>query len=571
MKSQKLLVIPFLLISILAVSLVLVSDYLDFEKKFNIAAENLHSQFQFYMRQNEAVLEGFSAYVAGVGGVDEDMLNYYAKKIKAKAPHIYMLEVAEEVKNSNLESYIQRQRNNNKNNFEIRSFDYDSKREWKKIVEKDKYFPLIYLYPIPENESNILGLDLSSNENLNVTLEKALSYGRYEASLPFTLAEGGKAFVMMKKIELNKVAAPLIALIVVTAENFVFKLDEDDESCGTLVYHNSKNKKDARGHFVLNEFIENKWLPVFSSETVLGLNKTGFVFEVSKQFNFKDISWVLLFILFNLLITVYFIMRGILRKNKLTQDKLHKASQQKHKILAISNLTGGIAHEFNNNLSVTRGFLSLLSEKNLDKESKSWIQHIESATEKSIGLTSKLLTFSQYSGVRERVSGTIISDEIKKLKPDLYELVDKSIEIKYKLDDDRCTSFLSYVDLKEILAELIANSNDAIGENGIITISSKYVYLENANKLEEDNDIEIVEGNYICLSVADTGCGIAEDIKTHIFDPFFTTKEFGQSSGMGLSIVYGLVKLNNGYIVCSPNIPKGTIFSIYIPVMNKLK
>ena len=570
MKSQKLLGIFFLLISILSVSLVLVSDYLDFEKKFNIAAEDLHSQFQFYMRQNEAVLEGFSAFVAGVGGVDVDMLNHYAKKIKARAPHIYMLEIAEEVTNSNLESFIQRQRYNNKNNFKIKLFSHDGKRERKKQVEKNKYFPLVYIYPIPKKENNTLGFDLLSNENLNMTLEKAMSDGGYEASLPFKFPEGGKAFVMMKKIDFSNVASPLVALIVVTAENFIIDID-DKKSFGTLVYHNSKNKNDVSGHFVLNRFVTNKWLPVFSSEIALDLNKTGFVFDVSKQFNFKDVSWVLLFVLFSLLILVYFIMRNILYKNKLTQDELHKASQQKYKILAISNLTGGIAHEFNNNLSVTRGFLSLLAEKNNDKESEAWIQYIERATEKSIELTSKLLTYSQYSGIRERVSGTIISEEINKLKPDLYGLVDKAIELKFKLDDDRYTSFLSYVDLKEILVELIANSNDAIDDIGLISISSKYVYLESTDNLENDIEIEMVEGKYICLSVADSGCGITDDIKYHIYDPFFTTKEFGQSSGMGLSSVYGLVKLNNGYITCSSNTPKGTVFSVYIPVINKLK
>ena len=571
MKSQKLLVIPFILIYFLAVSLVLVSDYLDFEKKFNIVAEDLHSQFQFYMRQNEAVLEGLSAFVAGAGGVDEDMLNHYAKKVKARAPHIYMLEIAEEVKNSNLESYIQRQRDNKKSDFEIRTFDHNGKREWKIAAKKDKYFPLIYLYPMPEKQNNILGLDLLSNKNLNITLEKALSHRGYEASLPFTLAEGGKAFVIIKRIELNNATSPLVALIVVTAKNFVFQLDEDDKSFGTLIYHNFKNKKDTSSHFVSKGFIENKWFPVLISEIALDLNRTGFIFEISKQFDFKDISWILLFVIFNILVSAYFIMRGILYKNKLTQDKLHKASQQKHKMLAISNMTGGIAHEFNNNLSVIRGFSSLLAEKNNDKESKSWIRHIENATEKSIQLTTKLLTYSRYNGIRERVSSTVISDEINKLKNNLYELVDKNIEIKYKLDDERCTSFLSNVDLKEILSELISNSNDAISENGIITISSKYVYLEVTDKLEEGNDIEMVEGNYICLSVSDTGCGVNDDVKSHIYDPFFTTKEFGRSSGMGLSCVYGLVKLNNGYIVCSPNSPSGTIFKVYFPVMSKLK
>lgn len=560
----------FLLILFLAYGLVLTSDYREFEKQFSSDVKKIHTRFDYYIKQNESVLEGFSAFIAGLGNVNDVMLNRYAKQIKARFPHISMLEIAKEVKRSDLNSLIQKQRNKGYTDFDVREFDYFGDGGWKKLSHRDKYLPLIYLYPLSEESRKILGLDLNSHGHLASTFRNAIKEGGSQTSLPFTLIGGDKAFVMFKAVEAtNDRHKPLfMTLIVLTVKDFLLTTDEMDSSLGILVYHNSKPRNDNSGHFFLKDIKAGQLLPKLTFETILAPDKSGFVLHINKQFQFKDISWVLLFIILNMFVTVFFITTGISSKNKLIQEKLLKASQQKHKMVAVSNLTGGIAHEFNNNLSVIRGFLNLLSDKvENDSESKAWISYAEKATEKSIELMYKLLTYSRYKGIRERVSNLVINEYIVKIKKELSQLLNKNINLEYDLTDNLSSILFGEDDLKEILFELVVNANDAIEENGLITISTKKVYLNGSEEIEIDHDVDIVPGNYIHLAVSDTGSGISDDIKLYVFDPFFTTKAFGESSGMGLASVYGLVKLNNGYINFSPNGEKGIVFNIYIPVL----
>ncbi len=560
----------FLFILILATSLIIVSDYRRFEKQFTVDVEKLHNRFNFYIKQNEAVLEGLSAFVAGVGGVNDEMLNRYAKQVKARFPHIYMLEVAEEVKKSNLKSFIQKRIDKGHAGFDVWAFDYSRNRKWRKLPEKDNYFPLIYLYPLTEKSHKVFGLDLSLHEHLAVPLKKALDVGGYQTSLPFNLIEGNKAFVMFKAVDLGEGdSVPcFMTLIVITADTFLFDYDVKDNSLGLLVYHNSKAKENKSGHFFLKEFEVNNLLPRFVFETSLEQNQTGLVLQITRQFQFRDISWVLLFIILNVFTTVFFITKGVSSKNKLMQNKLLQASQQKHKMVAVSNLTGGIAHEFNNNLSVIRGFLNLLSDKvDNDSESKSWINHAEKATEKSIKLTHKLLTYSRYKGIRERVSNIMINEHIIDLKKDLSRFLNENVNLEFDLAVGLSSVLFSEDDLKEILFELVENANDAIEGNGLITISTRKIYLTAPQDIEMEDDVDLIPGDYIHLAVSDTGSGISDDIKLHVFDPFFTTKTFGESSGMGLASVYGLVKLNNGYINLSSDGTNGSVFNIYIPFL----
>lgn len=569
LQSTRLLIIPFILIAALIFSLIIASDYRKVEKKFNFDAEKFHTRFEFYMRQNEAVLEGLSSFISGVGKVDKNILDHYSKKIKARVPHIYMLEVAEEVKGINLKKYIENKRAEGIVGFDIKAFDHTGDRKWAKYKNKEKYFPLIYLYPETVETKNVFGLDLTSNKNFKVSLNKALSSGSYITSLPFELIEGGKAFIMFKKVDLTNNPVAFISLIIITADDFILDLRGLDDSLGVLIYHNLKSKTDISSHFILKDNQKNRWLPSIYFESTLEKDKIGLILQVTKQFEFTDINWILLLVISQILLSLYFVIRSTLIKNNAIQSKLQKASQQKYKMEAISNLTGGIAHEFNNNLSVTRGFLCLLSEKNNDENVTSWIKHIEAATEKSINLTRKLLTYSRYGGIRERVSNIVISKEINRIKVELSNLVNKNVELKYELTDYLHTVLLSEADLKEILFELVTNANAAIGEtDGLITISIKTKYLTNSDDLATDHNINVIAGEYIQLSVSDNGKGIDSTIKPHIFDPFFTTKEFGQSSGMGLASVYGLVKLSNGYISCSSNNAKGAALNIYLPILN---
>ena len=561
----------FLLFYCLAVGLILISDYRKFEQDFSSDVEKIHREFDFNIKQNEAVLEGLSSFVAGVGGVNEKMLNRYAEQIKERFPHIFMLEVAAEVNKSNLKSFIQEKKKQGYPKFDIKAFDYSGNRKWRKLPDKEKYFPLVYLYPLPEESEKVLGLDLGSHEHLSVGVKKSLE-GGYQTSLPFNLIEGDKAFVMFKAVKLGDgdSSSNFISVLVVTAHDFRFNvdLDEANESIGVLIYHNSKNENDRTGHFVFNDIEKNPFLPQFTFTSILAPEQTGFILKIIKQFQFSDISWILLLVVLHLLLSVFFIRRSLFLKSKSIQDKLLKASQQKYKMAAISNLTGGIAHEFNNNLSVIRGFLSLLSEKiKSDNESKSWLKHAEAATEKSIELTQKLLTYSRYKGIRERVSNIHVNEHIIAMEDELLGLLNKDIDLKVNLAENLRTVLFGEDDLKEILFELVHNANDSIEGKGLITISTEKFHLNNPKDIDIENDVDIVLGDYIHLKVSDTGSGISDDIKLHVFDPFFTTKEFGESSGMGLASVYGLVKLNNGYISFISGKGKGTSFNVYIPVL----
>ena len=562
--------VVFLIILILAVSLVIFSNYRRFEKKFATDVERIHTRFDFYIKQNEAVLEGLSAFVAGVGDVNAVMLNRYAVKVKKRFPHIYMLEVAQEVKRENLSLFIKKQQKDGYKDFDVRAFDYSKNRAWRKLPKAGSYFPLVYLYPLPKEAHKVLGLDLTSHNHLALPLKKSLEQGDYQTSVPFTLIEGQKAYAMFKAVDQGSSDSEdsFIALIIVTTDAFNFDLDRNNNSLGLRIYHNSKNKKDASGDFILKDIKVNHLLPEFIFETSLKSDKSGYILQVTKQFQLKDISWIFLFIILFGLISVFYVLRCLQIKNISIQDKLFKTSQQKHKMTALSNLTGGLAHEFNNNLSVIRGFLSLLSERlENDSESKSCIEHIAIATEKSIRLTHKLLTYSRYKGIRERVSTILINETIVNMKNELSQLLNKNVNLKYELDEELCSVLFYEDDLKEILFELVINSNDAIQDNGLITISTSKVHLDSSKVIEIGHDAGIITGDYVHLAVSDTGSGISEDIKLHIFDPFFTTKSFGVRSGMGLASVYGLVKLNNGYITFSSNEERGTVFDVFIPVL----
>ena len=565
--------IPYLLFVhifflLLAISLVFVSDYRRFEKKFSDQVSILHTQFEFYINQNEAVLEGLSAFISGAGGINEHMLNRYAENITSRLPHIFMLEVAEEVKKENIVSFILAQRKKGYKNFEVKSFDYSDTREWRKLPLSEQYFPLTYLYPLSQESQKVIGLDLNTNELLGQTLNKALNEEGYQTSLPFKLIEGKKAFILLKKVEpINKKSEKTyVAIIVVTADSFILNTGNQNESLGVLIYHRDKLKSDRTGHFVFKDFERNKFLPVFMSEIKRNISKSGFGLQISKQFQFKDISWLLLFAILFFTIFLYYFIQYLLGKNKQERDKMQEILHQKNKMMAISTLTGGIAHEFNNNLSVVRGFLSLLSDKHKDnKESLEWIQYTEKASEKCIDLTHKLLVFSRYKGINERISGININDVLFSLHQQIEGCVKSSIKVEFLLANKLPLVLLSEDDFKEIIMNLVGNANEAIKNNGSIILKT------DVSKLSAYAEFEVAEEsfdeNYVHLSITDSGVGVDEEIQSHIFDPFFTTKDFGDGSGMGLAIVYGLVKLNKGYIYFDSTPNKETIFNLYFPIL----
>ncbi len=564
------IVVFFAVILLLAISLVLVSDYRRFEKQFAIDIELINARFNFYLKHNESVMEALSAFVAGVGQIDKRKLDRYAKQVNVHFPHIYMLEVAKRVRHEDLAEFIRQRRRNGHADFTVKAFDYEGNRQWTKPKVRDEHFPIVYLYPENKESHEILGLDVASHEFLYQPLKKSFEDGGRQISLPFKLIEGPRAFIMFQGVNAKNTSLrdTFVAMVVVTEKNFSFD-DLLDDSLGLLIYHSALPVDNEQSHFFNKQLERNYFLPRFVFETaVTGLEPEDLKLVISKQFRFSDISWIVLLIVTHILLSLFFITREMMRKNRETQEKLLKASQQQHKMIAVSNLTGGLAHEFNNNLSVVRGFLSLLEERfKFDIDAKNWIDLAEKATEKSIQLTHKLLTYSRYKGIRERAGAVNVADCIKEQAEAIKASVKKTVSVHFQLDDNLPVIFISREDIKEILFELVYNADDAIADSGVITIKTAMVELTSAQDIDIDYDVKLNPGQYLHLSVADTGCGISDDIRLHIYDPFFTTKEFTDKSGMGLASVYGLVKLHNGFITFDSVVNKGTIFHVYLPVL----
>lgn len=551
----------------LAFIIIIIADYRNFENRFNSDAARINTHFDYYIKQNETVLEGFSAFIAGLGGVNDQVLNRFAAQLVARFPHIHMLEIAEAVKDSDVSKYIKQMKRKGLTDFDVKAFDYSGYRVWRKLSISDIRFPLIYLYPLADESRKVLGLDMNSHQHLSIPLNRAVDSGNYEISSPFNLIEGDKAYVIFKSVNLPDTAMnkQLMSLLVITAESLSLDTISNDNSLGILLYHNSIHPADPAGHLFNKKIDIGNLLPVISFESSIAQNKKGYVLQVIKQFQIDDVRWYLYVITFVILSLLFYQARKILCQNMLMQKNTFNELQSISKAKAISNLTGGIAHEFNNNLSVVRGFLSLLSTAE-DKDSVKWIKYASDASEKCIELTKSLLIYSRYKGVSERICGVNINECINELNSKLLDYINKEITLKFELEEMSSIISLSYADLQEILIQLLKNSNDSINGDGEIFISTAKVLLKGTEDVEIGRDV--IPGEYVLLSISDSGCGIDDDIRAHVFDPFFTTKEIGKGAGMGLSIVYGLVKINNGYINFTSDNHKGTKFNIYIPLLD---
>jgi len=168
-----------------------------------------------------------------------------------------------------------------------------------------------------------------------------------------------------------------------------------------------------------------------------------------------------------------------------------------------------------------------------------------------------------FSGKVEPLSTVInINDEIKSMQNLLMKSIPKMMEIKTNLDDKIFPINADSTQIGQIIMNLVINARDAMGDNGTINISTKNLSLQKKNAM---SGLNIPSGNYIELSVADTGCGMGKDTVQRIFEPFFTTKEAGKGTGLGLAVVHGIVKKHVGFIYCESEPNKGTTFKIIFP------
>ena len=244
-------------------------------------------------------------------------------------------------------------------------------------------------------------------------------------------------------------------------------------------------------------------------------------------------------------------------------EKQAAEAQMRHvqKMDAIGQLTGGVAHDFNNILTVITGTIGILEEAVADRpELVSIAKLIDEAAERGASLTKHLLAFARKQPLqpREIDVNALVLEAAKLLHPTLGE----HVEIKPILADDAWTALVDPSQLTTAVLNLALNARDAMPGGGKLSLETNNVYLdENYASMHS----EVTPGNYVMVAVSDTGAGIPASLLERVFDPFFTTKEVGKGTGLGLSMVFGFIKQSGGHIKIYSEEGHGTSVKMYLP------
>jgi PAS domain S-box-containing protein len=236
---------------------------------------------------------------------------------------------------------------------------------------------------------------------------------------------------------------------------------------------------------------------------------------------------------------------------------------QAEKMEAVGRLAGGIAHDFNNILTGIMGYGALLNMKmDVNDPSRNYVEQIIKAAKNAADLTKGLLTLGKRQSIEPKSLN--LNSIIKGAKKTLSRFVAGNIRLSVVQADRDIKIMADSTQIEQLLVNLVTNANDAMPSGGKLKISTGTAYL----KREYVRTYGYGEpGEYAVLSVEDTGAGMDEKTRESIFEPFFTTKATGQGAGLGLSIVYGIVKQHDGYIDCKSEPGKGTVFTIYFPLI----
>lgn len=243
------------------------------------------------------------------------------------------------------------------------------------------------------------------------------------------------------------------------------------------------------------------------------------------------------------------------REAEVNREELQEQLAQSQKLEAVGQLAGGVAHDFNNMLQVILGYCDVGASLIEDDDVFSGIlQEIRTAARRSADLTQQLLTFAR----RQRVETTRL--DLNRAIPDmlslLRRLVGENIELKWQPGDRECPVKMDPSQLDQILANLIVNARDAIQDWGTISISTRPIASESADRSEPA---------MVALIVSDDGCGMRPEVQARIFEPFYTTKSVGEGSGLGLSTVYGVVQQNQGRLLVRSEPGIGTTMTVLLP------
>ncbi len=294
-------------------------------------------------------------------------------------------------------------------------------------------------------------------------------------------------------------------------------------------------------------------VPIIKGKSVIAFMGVG-----NKPFfyNEDDIRWVS---------ALAYIARDVINGKlaRLREKTTLEALIQSQKMEIVGQLTGGIAHDFSNMLCLILGYTELaLQDVEPELPLHADLKIIHDAAIRSVDLSQQLLAFARNKSVTPKI--LTLNSMVEGMITLLRRLIGEHIMLTWIPDKENAKVKIDPVHLDQILANLCINARDAMQKNGLITIKTSLVHLNQTDGATGHNSK--VPGSYVILSVTDNGRGIAKKDFSHIFETFFTTKEFGKGTGLGLSIIQSIVKQNKGYIECESIPQKGTTFTIYLPM-----
>jgi nitrogen-specific signal transduction histidine kinase len=245
----------------------------------------------------------------------------------------------------------------------------------------------------------------------------------------------------------------------------------------------------------------------------------------------------------------------------LARASLETQHRQAQKMETVGRLTAGIAHDFNNLLTVINGFAGLMQltlDENDSQQER--VSSILNAGNRGANLIRQLLTFSRKEVVKPEVLD--LNATLSKMDAELRHLIGESITVETSLAADLWSIKVDAAQIEQVIVNLVVNARDAMPEGGHLTVKTANVVVDSSTT---NRPLGLRIGNYVVLTVCDTGHGMSAEIQSQIFEPFFSTKSTGHGTGLGLAIVYGIVKRIGGSIVVDSKPGEGTTFHIYFP------
>lgn len=245
----------------------------------------------------------------------------------------------------------------------------------------------------------------------------------------------------------------------------------------------------------------------------------------------------------------------------ITERRMLEAQlRQTNKMDAVGRLASGVAHDFNNLITVILGFTELVTSDPVAREAHGQeLGEIGKAARRAAGLTRQLLAFSRQQVLYAETID--VNSLIADMAGMLARLIGDDIAITSDLAPDLYSAQVDRGQLEQVVMNLVVNARDAMVGGGLVSIETRNVTIDHTFQTDDP----VVPGDYVRLTIADTGTGMTTATLRNVFEPFFTTKEAGQGTGLGLSTTYGIIKQSKGYIAATSKIGKGSTFTVYLP------